>query len=201
MNELRDELGKTPLHYSQTSKMTRFLLSRGVDLNITDSFGWTPLHEAALYHFDPLLLLDLLETGADPNLPDHQGCTAIHHVTWTCWDPFDYINYLEQNLPKNHTLSPLEYKPDSSFRTGDPLVLLTLLVEAGGGEVDQLNQQGRTPLHGAASSLEPEIVQYLLEQGAQVNARDDQGVTPLRLAREMNLKKNVALLESFGGTD
>lgn len=51
-----------------------------------------------------------------------------------------------------------------------------------------------TPLHIAAQWCEPRIVKLLIEHGANVNAAEDAGRTPLEIAD----KKNVKLLESAG---
>src|SRR5205814_5589793 len=56
-----------------------------------------------------------------------------------------------------------------------------LLVEAG-VDVNTTNEADFTALHCAAFSGMNELVQYLVEHGANINARDWRGRTPFRLA-------------------
>ena len=55
------------------------------------------------------------------------------------------------------------------------------LLEAG-AEINAFNEADFTALHGAAFRGLNEVVQYLVEQGADVDARDFRGRTPFRLA-------------------
>ena len=48
-----------------------------------------------------------------------------------------------------------------------------------GAEVNSRNEDGRTPLHMAASNENPEVLTLLLDAGADVDARNVDGVTPL----------------------
>jgi ankyrin repeat protein len=56
-----------------------------------------------------------------------------------------------------------------------------VLVEAG-ANVNAVNEADFTALHGAAFRGLNEIIQYLVEHGADINARDFRGRTPYRLA-------------------
>jgi ankyrin repeat protein len=56
-----------------------------------------------------------------------------------------------------------------------------ILVEAG-ADVNAVNEADFTALHGAAFRGLNEIIQYLVEHGANINARDFRGRTPYRIA-------------------
>jgi ankyrin repeat protein len=56
-----------------------------------------------------------------------------------------------------------------------------ILVDAG-ADVNAVNEGDFTALHGAAFRGLNEVVQYLVEHGANINARDYRGRTPFRLA-------------------
>jgi ankyrin repeat protein len=56
-----------------------------------------------------------------------------------------------------------------------------VLLEAG-ADINAVNEADFTALHGAAYRGLNEVVQYLVEQGANINARDFRGRTPYRLA-------------------
>ena len=56
-----------------------------------------------------------------------------------------------------------------------------VLLEAG-SEINAINEADFTALHGAAFRGLNEVVEYLVEQGADIDARDFRGRTPFRLA-------------------
>ena len=72
--------------------------------------------------------------------------------------------------------------PAETRVTGDGAVEAVRLVLELGGDVNDLNQAGRTALHGAAHIRSDAIVQLLVERGAPVNAEDRRGITPLMIA-------------------
>merc|ERR1712142_66067 len=57
-----------------------------------------------------------------------------------------------------------------------------------------------TPIHTAISCNKEEIVQLLLDRGANVNLGDKDGVTPLALAASQNKTNIVRLLTKAGGS-
>ncbi len=50
------------------------------------------------------------------------------------------------------------------------------------GTVHEVDEYGFTALHGVAGEHHPEMAQLLIDHGANVNAANDEGVTPLHLA-------------------
>jgi ankyrin repeat protein len=57
-----------------------------------------------------------------------------------------------------------------------------LLLDAPGADVNAINEADFTALHGAAFRGLNEVIQILVERGANINARDFRGRTPYRLA-------------------
>ena len=58
-----------------------------------------------------------------------------------------------------------------------------LAVELGGGDVNEpIDDDGRTPLHAAAYLGWNEMIRFLAEQGANLDAKDKYGQTPLSIA-------------------
>jgi ankyrin repeat protein len=65
--------------------------------------------------------------------------------------------------------------------------------------IDMKDNSGRTALHWAAVTDQQKVVNILIEQGADVNAKDNEGKTPLHLYMGLGFSKERALpvVESF----
>lgn len=74
------------------------------------------------------------------------------------------------------------------------LKLGTALIKAG-AKVNRKGQKGFTPLHHAAFGKKPDMVRLLLEHGAEINALNNAGKTPLDLASG----ETAELLKEKGG--
>ena len=61
------------------------------------------------------------------------------------------------------------------------------------------NQWGLTPLHFAAFPGQKEIAELLIAKGADVNAKIEDGKTPLDLAIHLKRTETAALLRKHGG--
>jgi ankyrin repeat protein len=76
--------------------------------------------------------------------------------------------------------------------------VLKLLVESGSGVNALEGNHWFTPLHYAAQSSKVENVEVLLKMGANINARDKKGRTPLQLAEYYQRTGTVANLDYSG---
>jgi uncharacterized protein len=65
-------------------------------------------------------------------------------------------------------------------------------------EVNQVNMLGENPIHIASWRGSPEDVQWLIDNGANLNAVGDLGMTPLHYAYMGGRKDNVNVLLSAG---
>jgi len=61
------------VHYCRTAMIYRLVQSYGLDTNLRDWKGWTPLSYAVQFPKQYPCLMALLELGADPNVLDYQG--------------------------------------------------------------------------------------------------------------------------------
>ncbi len=59
---------------------------------------------------------------------------------------------------------------------------------------------GDTPLHGAAHGNRRAIAELLIEKGAEINARNISGNTPLKETEAHNAASVAKLLKLHGGT-
>jgi len=62
----------------------------------------------------------------------------------------------------------------------------------------EVNKTGWTPLHYAASGMEPRILKLLLDRHAEVDARSPNGTTPLMMAAQYGSEANVDVLLARG---
>ncbi|KAL8871234.1 MAG: hypothetical protein Q9174_002893 [Haloplaca sp. 1 TL-2023] len=108
----------------------------------------------------------------------------------------------EDRSPKRIVKALLSYGADPAVRTGQGETLLHLAVcspgrlktllesptkESARSLVDDIEAEdcnGRTALHYAAAASNPRAMQILLSHGANINARDNAGATPLHYAVE-----------------
>ncbi len=169
VNERSITLGRTPLlaaaTFPQSVDVLGLLSAYGADVHSEDSSGANALF-LAIRQADIGVVRFLVERGLDPNEPIAHG--RLHLPT---------IEYL-MSLRETADLETL----DGAVRWQDP-ELITRWVEMGADVNVSIGSYGRTPLHGGASSESgtAEILEVLLENGADPNAETTEGERPSRL--------------------
>lgn len=80
----RDKHGQTPLHRAAASgnknKIIQ-LLSKGIDVNVPDYAGWTPVHEAALHGETEILQLLIEVATFSPRSPSFSSVLIPNTIT------------------------------------------------------------------------------------------------------------------------
>ena len=151
------------------------LIIAGADPNTTDYKGETPLHEAARRGRDACVRV-LIEAGGGPNVTasDYFGRTPLHeaalHGHDTCVRRLLSAG-ADPNVTDNAGITPLHY----AIHRGNAVWELVA------ADAD-VNAGSWTPLHSAAHEGNEMFVQMLVAAGANPNAVDDEGRTPLQLA-------------------
>ena len=152
--------GYTPLHRAIADGLqeeTLQLIKEGASVNTLTDRGNSPLH-FAVGMGSVIIVQALLEAGANPNAKDHYLQTPLHFAAFAKLDKVSRM------------------RGDASTRKE----IAVLLVEAG-ASVDPTSSDGLTPLHNSGWSFSPELVSYLVEMGADLEANSS-GATPLHLA-------------------
>uniref|UniRef100_A0ABD2X5S7 Uncharacterized protein n=1 Tax=Trichogramma kaykai TaxID=54128 RepID=A0ABD2X5S7_9HYME len=183
------QLGRTPLHLALrqgNKRLVELLLKAGADLDRPDAEGETGLHIACQKYDDdhdiPKMILTkskscsgldarnkwgdtplhlalrngrrratewLLRRGADPNAPNELGQTPLHAMS--------------QPRPRDDRLVKMLFK----LTRGQQL------------RIDTRDEDGSTPLHLAVCGGHAKALGMLLSRGADPNAVDARGATPL----------------------
>lgn len=89
-----------------------------------------------------------------------------------------------------------------SILENSDLAIIKHLLGIEGNEVDKITHDDRIYLHWAAYKGNVELINYLLNQGSDVNAYDDKGQTPLTFAAAVgNFDKQVYKVFTDAGVD
>jgi ankyrin len=146
--------------------------------------GATPMMRAARAGDHEVIRL-LLAKGANPALTTKNGVNALMLAAG--------IGYRDKNT------RGLER---------DALETVKVMMAAG-LDIKQTDNRGENALHGAALRGADTVVQFLIDQGMDVNATSKQGYTPLDVAMGKTIvgqlpvpqESTVALLKKLGGTE
>lgn len=191
-----------------------------VGRNYLSLVGATPFYLAAKGADLPLMRL-LVAHGADPRLPTIQNVTPLMAAAglgfWDGESPGPASGVPESQALAAVTLT-VELGNDVNAVTdfgptpieGDPAVLLRRhplnLPSFPDDALGDMRWGGSTALHGAALRGADSIVQYLVQRGARIDARNTLGWTPLTVAEgvfvantEKSWPSTIALLKSLQG--
>ena len=178
-----DANSATPLHAAVAGEnlaVVKYLVGQGASVNAKDASGETPLHYAASYG-NKAIVTYLLEQGSDVTIASNDGYT-----------PAETADLLSHTEVKADLSRAARAKLDSlgiaytggkfieSVRYGN-LAVVKLFVQSG-MSIQTTGGYSRTVLDYAAWEGHLAIVQYLVENGADVNAKMDSGTTALHSA-------------------
>jgi ankyrin repeat protein len=181
-------------------------LAQTHDININDIDGITPLMAAALCNRNPEIIEILVEAGADAKAIDNDGRTALMYAVmrgaiYTSDKPTPLKNYQDDVLIK------LLHNPgggNNEFNLNSSDIAVTLLRH--GADVNAIDRQGDSALmHFSQKTVkhideEEAVYMVLLINGADVNQRNNLGMTPLVLAVHQNASNLVDMLLAAGAS-
>ncbi|XP_063604978.1 transient receptor potential channel pyrexia-like isoform X1 [Penaeus indicus] len=208
--------GFTALHtacHVRQHRVLRMLLDHGAKVGVMDTLGHTPLH-LAVHEGWHQGVAELLRRGASPNILSEtpQSVKEVRVET-----PL-HAAIRHGDLAVSTLM--MQYQTDLSIRDGDRNTVHHLAAYARSIDIFRMlmrekvsndtmtagNREGNTVLHmalkcecdAAEEPLLMELVTLLIEKGADVNAINLKGESPLFLASRLHCPKVVELLLSSG---
>ncbi len=189
-----DATGLTPLQRCAALgnvPISQLLLERGVDANVRDRHGRSPLF-AALAQPDAAeaLVRSLIRAGADPELADVYGETPLGLALGQPQsETRRWLNWTQWKLPKRRLR---DADLPTAAKLGDVTAVDKLLDL--GLAIDAADAQGATALVHAAGAGHIDIVTRLFDRGAQTERAAAGGATALSAAVSARRDAIVALM-------
>ena len=182
---------------AQVTQATR-VARNGQILMINDLLiGATPFALAAKFT-EVEMMRALAESGADPRLPLSNGWTPLMLAAGASWR---YRVWDRRDRVLSHTVATQAELVDES----GTMATVQLAVELG-ADANAVDEDGSSALHHVVDKGFDRVVAFLAESGANVNARNKRGQTPLamvvgrRRGRELteSAQATAALLRDLG---
>ncbi|ETP25617.1 serine/threonine protein kinase [Phytophthora nicotianae CJ01A1] len=176
--------------------VVRYLLERGAAVDAVD-YGGSPAVRFAASEGCLDILRELTEQGgADLNVAEGSGWTPLLFASQG--GHVDIVRYL---LEHGADVDARDSGGSSALRfaaSDGRLEVVKLLVEFGGARANQTEIDGWTPLILASWHGHYSVVKFLLEHGAQIDAKDMGGSTALRFAASEGRMRIAKLLVQHG---
>jgi ankyrin repeat protein len=203
--------GRTPLHdaaYKGHKEIAELLIANDADVNAKDNYTSTPLYAAAVLGRKEVAAL-LIAEGANVNAKRRSGGTPT---------PLDAAESVSQSYSpqlKAALKETADLLRKHGGKTSDWLKAAeSIHIAAKAGHIEAVKKhlaegadvngrggvfEGDTPLLHAVMNSRKEIVELLITNGADVNAKDADGFTPLDTAINSQHTEIADLLRKHGG--
>eukprot|EP00752_Nemacystus_decipiens_P006553 g5900.t1 len=166
------------------------LLQNGADKDVLTTNGTSPLWKAAAKgHIS--VVVTLVAAGADVNIPSADGSVPLHHVAGG-----GHVEVLSSLLRRGADVDAVDNKGRSSLAWAAKKCHLHVVERllAAGADINMRSGYDETvPLHHAAAGGHDRILAALLFQGADKDALDAQGKSPLIWATRAGRQVDVLL--------
>ncbi len=170
---------QTPLHVAAMHgrwTVVERLLASGAKVDARTKGRETPLHYAAWYG-RPRTVQVLLKAGADPRAVDSRGRSTLHS-------------------PHYHWKIDLDHDRSSSEKFDAPPAMAALI--KAGAPVNAMSREGATLLIIACQIAPLEVIQLLLDSGADPSVRMADGTTAFSVAESKQRTDVMELLKARG---
>lgn len=191
--DMRDNDGNTFLHSSYTVEIVKLLVEIGADVNAKNKRKETPLQHAASRRNNNVARI-LIENGAKLNSKSQFGLTPLNSA-----NSVEMARFLVKHgarVTGGELHNPAFYAKQK----------LAEYFISQGAKLEHKDINGQTALHKAVQSFTTTdrsvaMAEWLLENGASVNVRDNFGNTPFDIVKGKSSpeKKMLELIKRYGG--
>lgn len=177
----KNKKGETLMHLAARAgnlNHAMLLIDRKEDFDTQDVQGRTPLHLASENGFTDVVTL-LMISGADPDVKTFFNSLKPEDVkNIEIKNLITNLRLLIKEMPKGSTVLHIAAKGGFSF-------ILHLALNH--FDVNKKNDLGKTALHYAATQGSLQNIRALLNQGANINEKDLDGIIPINMALDSNV--------------
>ncbi|KEY64267.1 hypothetical protein S7711_09307 [Stachybotrys chartarum IBT 7711] len=186
-------------HKQETAELVRWLARLGLPINAHNKEGRTALHEYERRAQGILFVPDaftvhfcqaIKETGTvEFQTRDQDGLAALHLAAMR--SGVEVAVLVEAGADVNCLTEDGQHALHLACRARKPDIVGRLLRHHKATGSNHKDKYGRTPLHYACASGEPESVYSLIQDGADANAVDASSRTPLHACAESALEQRI----------
>lgn len=201
--------GNTPLHLLANARegkahrlLKRFLSIPGTNCDAVNNNGETPFY-LAIDSGNAQTAQLFMEKGADVSMGKNRDMHTVLHRAVRGDKCVDFIPIILKKNPQLHQIinknqqTPLDnvmrYQHSKSLETA------RILIDAG-ANVNCCDWEDYTPLHHAVQEVRWDLVELLLESGADPTAEAKDGVTPFSIAGRDSSMDHAKILELLENT-
>ncbi|XP_026217939.1 ankyrin repeat and sterile alpha motif domain-containing protein 1B isoform X3 [Anabas testudineus] len=170
---------------------------KGLNVNCTDSSGYTPLHHASLNGHREVVL-KLLQFEASTNVADSKGCSPLHLAAWR--GDVDIVRILIHHGPSHCRVNQQNHERETALHCaaqyGHTEVVSVLLQEL--TDPTMRNSRQETPLDLAALYGRLQVVCMLVSTHPNLMTSHTRRHTPLHLAARNGHHSTVQTLLEAG---
>lgn len=180
--------GATALFYNSSSAVIRELIELGIDIEAQDNNGNTALHK----NYSTDVKRTLLELGANPYAENSNreipifNAQSAQDIRLFCTSYPDIVHH--RNTSGETAL--IKMTRQSIFID---IEVIQALIECG-SDIDAQDSSGATPLHISANGWQPDLVDLLLDNGANAKIEDNLNRTAFEIASENFVFKGSSTL-------
>lgn len=165
------------------------LLLNGANINAQNDIGWNVLFEVVISHKNTVLI-DLVNSGINLNIRDDKGRNALFWAIYSSnFEAVDILISLNIDLYVTDDLHAIHY---SVYKNNIILLELLLKYKININEKDELNS---TPLIHAVFNNKINVIDFLLQNGADKNCIDALGNSAVSLAKKLKVQEMIEKLK------
>jgi ankyrin repeat protein len=184
--------------FFKSPETAKILINNGCDINIIDEDKMSPLLYALKNKYPDIALI-LINKGADINIKNKKEETPLLLAIESKYPKIVKLlinKGVEINTRLKNVYTPLMY----AIRYSTPEIVEILIDNnAKFSEYDEKDKL--TPLIYSLLNSKPEIAKILIKKGANVNAKNKAGESPLKLAKKHGYNEIVNLLKKYGAKE